>query len=100
MPDAVFMSNRVSRRISDAGSPLVSCRLKCLTQTVPVGNDQLPFALNPIARLVLGTENHRDLIALSDQNGRLIVYGRMPAAGWSVVCGPASDIRFVNAPVS
>src|SRR5436190_11403252 len=100
MPDAVFMSNRVSMRISDAGSPLVSCRLKCLIQTVPVGNDQFPAALKPIVRLVFGTENQRDLIALSDQNGRLIVYGKMPEAGWSVVCGPANDIRFVNAPVS
>src|SRR5689334_12878111 len=100
MPPAFFTRKRVSGRITDDGSPLVSGRLKCLIHTLPVGNDQLPPGLKPIVRLVFGTENQRDLIALSDQNGTLISNGTMPAAGCSGSVGAVSDGRFVNAPVS
>ena len=65
------MMKRVSNRLREDETPLVSSSSKCFIQTVPVGNDQLPVGLNVIARFVSGTENQRDLIALSDQNGTL-----------------------------
>src|SRR4051794_28447070 len=84
----------------EEGSPLVSCKLKCLTQTVPLGNDQLPLGAKVILELTLGTENQRDLMALSDQNGRLMSYGTMPGAGWSGSVALVSAVRLVKAPVS
>src|SRR6266571_3890329 len=84
---------RVSSRLRDSGTPLVSSSSKCLIQTVPVGNDQLPSRLKPMVRFVLGTANQRVLSPLSDQNGRLMSYGTMPAVG-------VSDVKLANAPVS
>src|SRR5450432_3681457 len=84
---------RVSSRLRDAATPLVSSSSKCLIQTVPVGNDQLPTGLNVMVRFVFGTENQRDLMALSDQNGTLRSYGTMPALG-------VSKVKSLNAPVS
>src|ERR1051325_11526286 len=92
-PVAVRMRNRVSSRLREAATPLVSSSSKCLIQTVPVGNDQLADGSKPIVRLMFGTENQRVLIALSDQNGTLSSYGTMP--GLTV-----SDARFANAPVA
>src|SRR6185436_6433561 len=89
---AFFTRKRVSSRLRYSGTPLVNSSSKCLIQTVPVGNNQLPSRLKPMSRLVFGTENQRDLIALSDQKGRLTSYGTMPGCG-------ASEVRFANAPV-
>src|SRR5215831_19165893 len=85
--------NRVSSRLRDSGTPLVSSSSKCLIHTVPVGNDQLLSGLKPIVRLVFGTESQRLLIALSDQNGTFRSYGTMPAFG-------VSAVRSLKAPVS
>src|SRR5260221_7953624 len=92
--------NRVSSRRRDAGTPLVSSRSKCLIQTEPVGNAQLFVALKPKSRLVLGTENHRVLIALSDQNGTFRSYSTIPAFGVSGCVELVSALRSVNAPVA
>src|SRR5581483_327849 len=100
MPLEFFTRKRVSRRICEVGSPLVNSMLKCLIQIVPAGNDQLPLGLKPIVELVLGTENQRDLMALSDQNGTLIVYGRIPGAGCRVSCALCNVNRLVDAPAS
>src|SRR5690554_5669869 len=87
------MMNRVSSRLRDSGTPLVSSSSKCFTQTLPVGNNQLPFALNCIVRFVFGIENQRVLIAPSDQNGTFRSCGSIPGFGSSVV-------KSLNAPVS
>src|SRR5258708_1819070 len=100
MPPAFFTSKRVSSRMIDVGSPFVSCRLKCLIHTVPVGNVQLALELKVMVEPRLGTENQRVLIALSDQNGRLMSYGTMPAAAASASLGLVSEARLVKAPVS
>src|SRR4051812_34261128 len=76
--------NRVSNRFREAGTPFVSSSSKCLIQTEPVGNCQLAFGLKPMSRLVFGTENQRDLIALSDQKGTFKSYDTMPGLGVSV----------------
>src|SRR6185369_5600989 len=84
--------NRVSNRWRDSGTPLVNSSSKCLIQTVPVGNDQLPSRLKPMSRLVFGRENQRCLMALSDQKETFKSYGTMPGCGVRVV-------RSANAPV-
>src|ERR1051325_132932 len=84
---------RVSSRLREAGRPLVSSISKCLIQTAPVGKSQLPSRLNMMVWLTSGSENQRDLIALSDQNGTLTSYGTIPSVTVSVAGS-------VNAPVS
>src|ERR1700742_1379801 len=87
------MRKRVSIRLLEASTPLVSSRSKCLIHTVPVGNDQLPLGLNVIVWLGFGSENQRLLMALSDQKETLTLYGTMPALG-------VSDERSLKAPVA
>src|SRR5260370_29703566 len=90
----------VSSRRVEAGTPLVSCKSKCLIQTAPGGKDQLLVGEKPMVRLVLGTENQRVFCALSDQNGTFRSYCTMPGLGASGVVESVSEVRLVNAPVS
>src|SRR5260221_6277206 len=93
-----LMSRRVSRRLEEAATPLVNWRSKCLIHTVPVGNTQLFVGLKPMSRLVSGTENQRDLMASSDQNGTLISYGTIPGFRASGVVQSVIVDKFVNTP--
>src|ERR1041385_7679207 len=85
--------NRVSSFFRDDGTPLVSSSSKCLIHTAPVGKSQLASRSKVIVRFVSGSENQRVLIAWSDQNGTLIVYGTTPDCGVNIA-------TFANAPVS
>src|SRR5262249_6353130 len=87
------MMKRVSSRLREESSPLVIWISKCLIHTLLVGKDQLPVPLKETVRFVFGNENHRVLMALSDQNGTLMSYGTIPGA-------TASVTRLVNAPVA
>src|SRR5207249_4888294 len=96
-PKPSMTRNRVSSRLTSALLVSLMGRSKCLTNTVPVGNDQELAGEKEICSdgeswvPSLGTPIQRRLAALSDQSGTLTVYGCKPETG-------VNEARFVKAP--
>src|SRR4030095_365159 len=91
------MRKRVSNRYAAAGFVSLAGSSKCFTKTVPEGKvhslvgEKVIFSAGVLCAPSFGTATQRYLLAPSDHNGVLTVYGIKTGAGARVA-------RFVNAP--